>query len=399
MLKMNPQSRLKPIVKFLPLSMLVALAMPAHSMWLSTPNVRDGLKMYIGGSVNPSFSNTSNEFNYTMANPAIYGPTGTLEQVLADQDRQDADQRLKAEGTNDAGIELYTTQVITKDIDLSASTYLSYDQNSSINYGALWGVSLDFGSHGDIGRVTIGDGWTRLPVKQTDVDNIVQSTGKNISARYTRIPNLTLSGYHLFSASGDVNDRYSFGLHKSNGISADYEFDFGARKNLTVAAGFSKSKGHENAYYAQDIIKGDAYLLGASLQHNDLKLGLDYGQRKNTYNGVLWNDLKTEVYGVKATYEITPRLTGTLSYAHKTDNNSKPVSFQTLVNGRKSVNEASLFEKVKQDRYIAKLDYKLYKNISLKGEVSNTRTKNYVAEGEFSRRSKLTTSVGASFSF
>lgn len=397
MLKMTPPSRFKSAIKFLPLSMLAALAMPAHSLWVSTPNVRDGLKLYVGGNVSPTIGTTSNKFRYTIADPAIYGPEGTLEQVLADQDRQDADRRLRAEGTDDAAIELYVSQVLTKGLSLNGSTYLSYNKNSSTNYGALWGLSLDFGSSGDLGRVTVGDGWTRLPVKQTDVDNIIQNRGKNIFVRYTGIPDLTLAGYHMFSASNDVNDPAAYGLHKSNGVSADYQFDFGARKNLTLAAGYTRSEGNKNPRYVDDVAKGKSYLVGANLQHNNLKLGLDYGQRENTYNGAWWDTLKTEVYGIKATYEITPRLTGTLSYAHKTDSNSKPVSLQTLV-AQRSV-ESSFFEKVKQDRYLAKLNYQLYKNISLNGEISNTRTKNYVTEGEFSRRDRLSASLGASFSF
>lgn len=399
MLKITPSSsKFKVAIKFLPVSVLAALAMPAHSLWIDTPNVRDGLNLYIGGSANPKISTTSNKFRYTMANPAIYGENGTLEQVLADQDRQDADRRLRAEGAHDAGIELYASQVLTKKLTLSGSTYLTYDQDASRNHGALWGVSLDFGSFGELGRITVGDSWTRLPVRQTDVDNIIQNRGRNVSARYTGIPDLTISGYYLFNASSDQNDRYAHGLHKSNGISADYKFDFGARKNLTLAAGYTKSNGNKNPYYVDDVIKGNSYLLGVGFQHNDLKVGLDYGERTNTYNGVWWNDLESKVYGVKATYELSPRLTGTLSYAHKTDNNSKPISFDYIAQNR-SVNESMVFDKVKQDRYIAKLDYKLYKNISVNGEITNTRTKNYVTEGEFSRRDRLSASVGASFSF
>ncbi|WP_323841205.1 MULTISPECIES: hypothetical protein [unclassified Moraxella] len=398
MLKITPHTKLKSTSKFLFISILAALAMPAHSVWISTPNVRDGLQLYVGGSVNPRLSTTSDKFNYTMADPAIYGKDGTLADVLADQDRKDADERLKAEGLDDAGIELYVTQALTKKLKLGGTTYLYYNQNSSTNYGALWGVSLDFGSFGELGRVTVGDGWTRLPVKQTDVDNILQSRGTNISARYTKIPNLTLAGYHLFNASPDVNSRYQFGLHKSSGVSAGYEFDFGARNNLTLAAGYTKSEGHKDPYYAEEISQGESYLVGIGLQDNNLKLGLDYGQRNNKYNGFWWDNLNTKVYGVKATYEFTPRLSGTLSYAHKTDTNGKAVSFKDLAK-HQNVNEAQFFEKVKQDRYLAKLEYQLYKNISLNGEVSNTQTKNYVTEGEFSKRDRLYTSVGASFSF
>ena len=157
--------------KALPASLLVALSMPAHSVWIDTPNVRDGLQLGIFTTVNPQITHTSNKFDYTLGDPAIYGANGTYEQVAADQDRQDADRRLRAEGVNDASVQFAARQVLTKDLTARGSVLLGYTQDGNRNYGALWGVGLDIDRFGSI---TVGDEWTRLPVRQTDVNNIIQ---------------------------------------------------------------------------------------------------------------------------------------------------------------------------------------------------------------------------------
>ena len=385
--------------KALPASLLVALSMPAHSVWIDTPNVRDGLQLGIFTTVNPQITHTSNKFDYTLGDPAIYGANGTYEQVAADQDRQDADRRLRAEGVNDASVQFAARQVLTKDLTARGSVLLGYTQDGNRNYGALWGVGLDIDRFGSI---TVGDEWTRLPVRQTDVNNIIQFRGTNAAIEYTGIPNLTVSGYHMFAATSDVRDRRDGGWHRSNGVSAEYEFDFAPRNKLTIAAGGAQSKGHENPFYVNHASKNDAYLVGIGYEYQDLKLGFDYGEAKAKYNDLWAGTINTKVYGVKASYEFTPRLTGTVSYAHKTDDNSKPINLQFLINNRFTVNNSAAFptfDKTKQDRYRVGLDYQLYKGLRLSASLENQITTNYVVEGEFSERNRLHAAVGASLSF
>lgn len=381
------------------MGLLVALSMPAHSLWIDTPNVRDGLQFGVFTTINPELTHTSNKFNYTLGDPRIYGQSGTIAQVLADQDRQDADRRLRADGVHDGAVQFAVRQVLTKDLTLRANAYLSYDKNSHYNHGALWGVSLDIDDFGDI---TVGDGWTRLPVRQTDVDNLVQNRGTNIGIEYTDIPDLTLTGYHMFTNSNDVNDPRQGGWHKSNGVSAKYEFDFAPRNNLTVAAGTTRSTGHRSPYYTNHASKGKSYMGSVGYQYNNLTIAVDYGKSSNKYNDVWADTIKTRVYGIKTTYDITPRLTGTLSYAHKLADNTKPINLNFLINSGLGVENSSIFpvfDKTKQNRYKAGLDYQLYKGITISGSVEQQRTTNYVTEGKFSERKRLHTTVGARFSF
>lgn len=389
----------KGLLRVLPASLLATLSLPAHSAWIDTPNVRDGLQFGVFTSVNPSLTYTSNKFNYTLGDPRIYGQMGTIEQVLADQDRQDADKRLRADGVDDAGIQLVARQVLTKDLTLRGSSYLYYNKEGHQNYGALWGVTLDINKFGDI---TVGDGFTRLPVKQTDASNILQQQGTNIAVEYTAIPDLTVSAYHMLTASQDVNNPRLGGWHKSNGLGAKYEFDISPRHKVTVAAGGAHSEGHKNPFYVNTPSEGKAYMGSVGYKYKDLTLAVDYGKASNKYNGGWADTIDTKVLGVKADYEFTPRLIGTLSYSRKIDDNSKPIDLQFLIDGSFGVENFSrfpVFDKIRQDRHKAGLEYQLYKGVKVSASVERQQTTNYVSEGKFSERDRLHTTLGTSFSF
>lgn len=268
----------KRLPKALPVGLLIALSMPTHSAMIDTPNVRDGLSFGIFTNINPEFTYTSNKFNYVLGDPRIYGQTGTIAQVLADKDRQDADKRLRADGVHDGSIQLIARQVLTKDLTLEASGLLAYDKNSHRNYGALWGVGLEIDKFGEI---SIGDAWTRLPVRQTDVDNIIQNRGTNVAVEYTGIPDLTVAGYHMFTSSEDVDDPRQSGWHKSHGLAVKYEFDFAPKNKLTVAVSGTLSKGHDNPFFVDTASKGESYMGSIGYHYNDLNIAL-----KTTSNSV-----------------------------------------------------------------------------------------------------------------
>ncbi|OOS07841.1 hypothetical protein B0189_00320 [Moraxella cuniculi] len=389
------------------------LAMPAHSVWIDTPAVRDGLQFGVFTNVSPNLVNRSNKFTYTLGDPRIFDTydrngnlvtEGTLADVMANQDRQDSDRRIREDGTDGVMLQLAARQVLTKDLLLRGSIAINYNSDSYRNYGALWGVTLDYKE--DL-SVTIGDGWSRLPVRQTDVDNIIQQAGNNISVESTHIPDLTLNAYHAFNASSNVYNRQLGGWRTSTGASAKYLFDINPYHKITVAAGGTVSKGNENPYFTNTPSKGKSYLLGASYDYKDLTVGLDYGQQKTHYNG-LWSDnMKTTVYGIKTSYNFTPRLAGTLSYAYREDNNNKSVSIDDLVSnpnllmdrGYNYTTRSLVFDKSKQERYGIDLEYQLYKGLTINAGVTDTRTRTYVTEGEFSRRKMLETSLGARFAF
>lgn len=390
-----------------PVSVLTLFAVPAYAVTLEIPSVKDGLNLSIYGSVSPNFSTESNKFSYSYGDPEIFGNKGSIADVLVNQDRKDSDEQLRLNGLDSGSINFYLRQRLTPKITANSSILIEASKSYSSNWGAYWGVGFDFGSFGEQGRLTVGSYHNGLDVSQTDLYmlNTLNDGGTNINAKYTGIPNLTLSAYHMLTQSADINnhDDYDKGWHHSDGVSAKYDFDFAPRKTLTLTGGYGRSQGDNDTLNAYNTKKADAYLLGVGFGHNDWTVGIDYGEREETYNGAITRGVDKKVYGAKVDYEFTPRLKGTLSYGHIHSKNNTPIPFARMVNfGRLepySGVEALFFDKVKQNRYEAALKYKLYQNITLNGSLTNLKTVNHVSEGEFSRREQLTASIGASFSF
>lgn len=385
--------------RFLPIKAISALALsllaiPCHSVWLDSPEVKDGLSLLFWGSVNPKIGAESNRFTY-LGDPKIYPQSTSVADILADKDRQDSDRRARLSGTSTASLQLFARQVLTKDVSIAGGTLLSFNTNSG-EVIAPWGISAEFNNIGDI---TVGDNWTRLDGSQTEADNLLQERGRHIGLSYEQIAGLNVRAYHMFNATSDTRDHKAAGWHKSNGASISYRYDFAPRKELIVAVGATKSKGHDSPFYVSSPKTGKAMQVSTSYQHNDLKLAFDVGQKQQVFNGILNDKLKTTSWGVKADYEITPRLSTSLHYSRLQDNNSKPLSIDDFVRRRFQADEERFFAKRIQERYGTTLDYQLNKGISLSGTVENTKTINYLSDGPFSKRNQLQYNAGIRFAF
>lgn len=387
---------LKSVVKVLPLSLLAVAAMPAHSLWIDTPNVRDGLQFNIYNSVYPRVSTTSDKLTYVLGDPALYGANGTLEQVLRDQGRKENDERARLQGTSSLATQFVGRQAINKDWTAVGTIYLQYNPNSTRNWGAPWGISLA----SNAATVALGTTFAGLDVGQTDADSVLAESGTAVSVEYTDIPNFTVNAFHMLTQSSDNNDRTEFGWHKNNGLSASYTFNFAPRNELKVAAGATISKGHDSPWYVNQTGKAKGYMGSVSYQYGNLKLAADYGESEEKFNGVWFDELNTKSYGVKATYKFTPRLTSSLSYSHLTADNTKPVTLAEIAGRRIGLNdERYFFDKTKKDRYKFETSYNVWRGIDVIGSVENAETRHYVAEGQLTERKALTTTAGARFTF
>lgn len=400
----------KTAIKLLPACVLAVMAMPAHSVWIDQPGVKEGLRFYFGTGISPSLTTTSKKFNYTYGDPTIYRGTNAqqIEQMLADQDKKLSDEELRLSGFSGAYAELHANQAINKNWRLGGSVLIDGGAGGIGNYGAYWGVSADYSNLGTtIARFTVGGRGNGLGVGKTGLVmlNTLNDSGLNLVARYSGVPDLTITGYHMFNQSADVRNNELGGWHKSNGLSVSYNFMPSAQQQLTLAAGASHSRGHETPFYWNTTAKAKAYMAGLSYRHNKATVSVDYGVRTDQYNKVLVDKIDIKTYGAKLDYKITPRLTANISYGHKESQNSKPISFNDWVNwGLRNPSqndniESRLFNQVKQDRYALGVNYDVWNNVSLNGSVAKLQTKNYMTEGQFSKREELTTSVGASFSF
>ncbi|MFC0819621.1 hypothetical protein [Moraxella marmotae] len=388
------------------------VTIPAHAVWFQTPAVKNGLGLSIGGTINPNFSTESNKFNYTYGDPAIFDTEennivklGTIADVLAYQDRKDSDEQLRLDGLGWGSVDFYASQRLTPKMTADTSIQIGASESGN-DWSAYWGVGFNFGDFGELGRINVGSMGNGLYVSQTGLGmlNTLDDSGTNINGNYTGIPNLTLSAYHMLTQSADINDNKDAGWHHSDGASAEYEFDFAPRKTLTLAGGYARSKGHGSSDYYGVAQKADAYLLGVGFDYNNWTVGLDYGKREETYNGYATSGIDKTTYGAKLNYEFTPRLKGTLSYGRSNSKNDRPADFAKLLYLNAGLEpyssaEAVVFNRVKKERYSAGLEYQLYKGVTINGTVTDLKTTNYITEGEFSNRKRLTTNVGVSFSF
>lgn len=378
------------------------MSLPAHSMWLDTSG---GLSFGVFTRVSPTLTGETNTFHYTYGDPAIFDEEddegnyipGTLEQVLAAKDRRDADRRLRLGNNDSSSLQIAAQQVLTKDYSISGSTLLSFNENNFRNYGANWGVELMARNKGTL---KIGSNWAGLDVAKTRVDDILSTNGTNLHLDITAVPNLTVSGFHMLAPPNDTRDRRSARLIKADGASVAYEYNMGARQSLRGAIGTIVSEGHANPFYI-DVQKGKGKdtLASLSYQYEDIKLAMDVGQSTKHYNGIYRDKVDTKLMGLQVDYELTPRLHSTLNYSRSRTTNSKPVSFLNLLQYGADVNEGYFFHKVNSDNYRVGLSYNLYKGVSLKGSVENDRTKNFLVDGEFSRRNQTRYNAGATFSF
>ncbi len=380
--------------KVVSLCVLAAMSLPAHSMSLETKN---GLNFGMYATVAPTVSQNSSKFTYVYGDPSIYGRRGTIERVLADQDRQDSDRRARMPNSATAGLQLYANQALTKTWALSAGTLMVYYPEGTAFWANPWGISLAAKNYG---KVTVGDLWTRLDVRQTEVDDILSYEGTNVRVDVSAIPDVTISAYHMLTASKDVRDPSDDGLHKSNGVAVTWENNFAPRHNLKTTIAYAKNQHHETPWFADKPISADAKFVSLGYQNQDWKFAVDVGRKSEKFNGFAFGDVTTDVLGVQVGYEITPRLTTQFNYSHRTTDNSNPVTFKDLtLKFRRGINETMIFDKVTQDRYGAKVNYELHSGVTLFGEAEQTKTRNFLTDGEFSRREFTQYNAGVRFTF
>lgn len=395
MRKITPLSKMA--VKLLPASLLLAMAMPAHSVWIDQPGVKNGMQFLVYNSVYPRITTTSNKFNYTLGDPAYFGTAGTLAQVLANQDRQDSDERYRLAGMSALNTQFVVRQVLNKDWTAVANLYIAYNPNGANNWGVPWGMGMQYkrDAYFTIGNTNPGIGTSR-----TDADSLLNNAGTYFTAEYTGLNNLTLTASHSLTAADDVRDNSDFGWHKNNGLSVEYDFNFAPRNKLSVGLAGTRSRGHKSPLYTNQPAKNNAYMASLAYEYGNLTLGADYGKGQEKFNGAWFDELDKTSYGVKASYKITPRLTGSLSYSHFEADNNKPVSLQNIVGRRIGLNETRyFFDKTVTERYKAEASYNVWRGLSVIGSVESAKNRHYVTEGEFAKRETVTATAGARFTF
>lgn len=413
MRKMTPISRLA--VKLLPASLLLAMAMPAHSVWIDQlGGARNGLQFQIYTGLNPEINNFSSKTTYLMADPTYYDrydeadqlvSSGTMAQVFADQDRKDTDERNRIYGTESAYTQFIANQALNKDWRAYVGMYLSYTPNGHRNYGSGWGVGL---AYKDKASFNIGTTGPSISVRQTDADPVLMTWGSNayLRAQYTGVPNLTLAAAHALTSTNDDRVNSDINWRKHSLVSASYLINVSPYHQVTLGVAGSTARGAEFPTRFDQRSKNDGYMGSIAYRYRDVTVGLDYGKGKEKFNGVYLGDLDKTSYGAKVTYRFTPRFQGSLSYGTYETENSKSLSFQEFGRHRLGLNEQNyFFAKSKTDRYRINAEYSIRENLSLFGTVVSTRTKHHVLDERdnvvkpFAKNEGLLTAAGVSFSF
>lgn len=404
------------LFKILSISLAVASATmfitQANAVWLSN-NLRNGLTFGISGTVNPSLTQTKSKFSYVYGDPTIYGSTGTIERVLADQDRRLTDERARIGGFNDATIYFGVEKRIHRDMSLYGNVGLYgqlqppesdyWSRYFQRNIAYQYGINLMHDKYGSIG-------FNANPFDNSDLVNksgfngVLDNPVSAISAKFTGIPNLTVASYYNFPSAYDtrnVADTAHDPIHEGYGISADYTYSFAPRHNLAGAIGFTDTQRHAELNSNTVAKDKTAQGIGLSYQYEDWTVSANYGKATETFDGSVISDTDIDSYGLRVNYEITPRLNTYAIYGkYKSDKHGATdtaLSFDSLKS--RGVYESNFFDQVDRTSYGIGADYQLYNYITLKGGITQTKTENYITEGLFSKREATAITAGASFSF
>lgn len=431
-------------MKTLPLMMMGGVVMglfgtSSQAATLERTFNNGGTSFGVHGRISPTFSKTQEKLTYFGNNPFamvqhvkdsqgrpifLTDPTGvpminprtgmpypalefadTVEKVLARKNQSLRDERLRMEGVNMADIGFAIGQNINHDVTLYTVLATIYDTNREFLY--VGDITLRHNDYGSINLAANGTLPTSSVATSGTFNPLDSRAGSAISAEYTYIPNLTLGGYYAFS---DIANPYApeAGLKQGYGATATYTHSFGARHNLNLRAGYTKSERNNDITSNSVARDKDAWLAGVRYDYNDWTFRLDGGQSKSDFRGNIIKDAKTNTMGVRVSYDFTPRLTGSVYYGQEKTRSQEAdgvtLNEATLVNTALSryqdpLDERQLFKSIKKDEYGLRLNYEYNHNLSFNARVSKDTATYSLTDGDFVKETGKSIAAGVTFSF
>lgn len=383
------------------------MTVPAYAALLNN-NLRDGLEITLTGAARPTITTSSEKFTYLYGDPSIFNrydssgnliSAGTVEQVLANQDRELTDERLRLDGIHGAGIWVGAEQRLTRDITIEGEVGLwAWGGGSAVNQ---FGLGIN---HAKLGGVNIqsNSSFRTRDVATSSTYTALDTQGSAVSARYTEIPNLTLGAYYAFPASNDTRVTDT-ALHGGHGVMASYSHSFSPYQSLSGGVAYTHGKRDVHLRSNSAYKEKDAYGVGLRYKYQDFTVALDVSRGEETLGGALVDKIDIDTAGIRVTHATTPRINTYAYYGERKDKKSassgNTLSYINLLNNRSGVTESILFDKVQRKQYGVGMDYYLYQGITLSGSVANTETTNYLTDGVFSKRENLSYTAGVSFWF
>lgn len=383
------------------------MTVPAWAVVLNN-NLRDGLEITLTAAARPTLGASSSKFTYHYGDPEIFNryddsgnliSVGTIEDVLAYQDREANDERLRIDGINSAGVWVGVEQRLTRDITIDGEVGLwTWRGGSAVNQ---FGLGIN---HAKLGNVYIqsNSGFPTRNVATSSTYTSLDTYGSAVSARYTQIPGFTLGAYYAFPESSDTRVTDS-ALHGGHGVLASYEKSFSPYQSLLGGIAYTHGERDVHLRSNTSYKEKDAYGVGVRYKYQKFTVGLDASRGEEVLSGRLVDKIDTSTYGVRLTHATTPRINTTLYYGKRTDektaSSGNALSYINLLNNGSGVTENILFDEVKRRQYGVNVDYSLYAGVTLTGSISKEEVTNYLTDGKFSERDNLNYRAGVSFQF
>lgn len=407
--------KLRALVGIASTSMLGLAGMSAQAVTLNN-NLRDGLELSIGSSISPAITSSRGTFRYHYGDSRAFDvyvndsttpvKVGTVEEVLAHQNKKQTDERARLDGAGSAVVWFVANQRLDSNTTLEGEIDLQGTQQGM--YPNSYGLSLNHAKLGSLGIKTDASmvtGGANLSRNYSNFDYI----GSAVTASYTAIPDVTLATYYAFNATDDV--RYvDASLHKGYGVYGRYYKPFAPKHNLTLAAAATHGTRHVDLSSDSLAKQKTAFGAGLQYQYQDVTLAVDTSHAKEQLNGALVDKINSHSYGVNLGYQVTPRLNTYVYYGNnisqKTPAQGNRLDFEGLMaqvaqsaNGISGITQEVLFDKVTQGRYGVGASYNLYRGVSVSASAGKETQINYLTEGKFSQTDNTQYRVGMNFRY
>ena len=381
----------------------VAAPLSAHAAY----NVysKDGLTLDIGGNVTAQFSKQHNRFTYTHDSARYYYDYDLekWETAQANYDIETSDRRSRLGFERGSSwLQFRGQQRINQYLRATGTVQLGYYKND-LNLTEA-NVALDLRNVGSIsfGKQFLHSGY----VTRTGTYYPLEHFGNaSIRADYTGVPELQVSAYHLFPSQDDVRKTDNVNEIQGNGISATYRLRIAPDHSIRFGAGYTQSKRNsaDNVKWASK--KKHAAAGSIEYKYRDFTIAGDIGYEKEKIDIATLGQARSRYYGLKAEYAFTPRFKMAAGYGVK--NTKKTAGSLGAFNTNAAwnqpnfiaANEEYVVPKIKRRKAYLKADYDLRENVTLYGRADVETVKNYVDDGEFSKRRHNEFTSGISLTF
>lgn len=348
---------------------------------------QDGLSLDINGQINVFAHTQKEDFKYLGDVDATgFVLDNATQQYVAKEvlvgaleERQDRRVRL-GQDMGASYIDFRGSQKLDNGLRVTGTVGLGYYDRATGMYLSNANVSID---KQNLGAISLGRQYLHTGfVGRTHTYTPLQTFSANsVRADYIGLKDTHISGYYSLPASADVR-RADPGQTKGFGLSASHKTKLG-NGDLRSAFGYSNSRFNADDGDNYTPIKSQGALASLEYRQGRWLVAGDVGRQSQQYVGTITDKATTNYLGAKVGVSLTPRLQLTAGVGTKNtsrqniaptslscDQVADPTCAYTL-----NVYSDFLFDKVKESRGYARLDYYLRDNVRVFGRADTYRQK------------------------